>query len=233
MNYRILIFSIIILNALVSGVFGYPSLLGYSGAPGSHGNCASSCHGTTGGTIQVDGFPEEYTPEETYTLAISHDGGDAIVQFNGSCRQGDGSDNAGVIAAGTDTETYYVGVETNGVRFSSDNLDEAIFLWTAPESGSGEVRLYISGLQGGFNGQNSNLVYVSQEVGAFNYGDADGNGVINILDITYLIIYLYKGGPAPSPSESGDVNCNGATNILDITYLIVYLYKGGPAPCSL
>jgi len=65
-------------------------------------------------------------------------------------------------------------------------------------------------------------------------GDANGNGVINILDITYLINYLYKGGPAPVPFPvaSGDPNCNCVINILDITHLINYLYKGGPAPCD-
>jgi len=63
-------------------------------------------------------------------------------------------------------------------------------------------------------------------------GDANGNLVINILDITYLINYLYKGGPAPIPYEicSGDPNANCAVNILDITYLINFLYKGGPLP---
>jgi hypothetical protein len=65
-------------------------------------------------------------------------------------------------------------------------------------------------------------------------GETNNNGVINILDITYLINYLYKGGPAPAPFAlcSGDANCNCVVNILDVTYLISYLYKGGPAPCE-
>ncbi|MFH2036344.1 MAG: S8 family serine peptidase [Candidatus Zixiibacteriota bacterium] len=65
-------------------------------------------------------------------------------------------------------------------------------------------------------------------------GDANNNGVFNILDITYLIAHLYKGGPAPAPYPlcSGDANCNCVVNILDITYLISYLYKFGPAPCT-
>jgi len=65
-------------------------------------------------------------------------------------------------------------------------------------------------------------------------GDADGNGAHNILDITYIINYLYKGGPPPIPYPlcSGDADCNCSLNILDATYLIKYLYKGGPPPCS-
>jgi len=61
-------------------------------------------------------------------------------------------------------------------------------------------------------------------------GDADNDGIVNILDITFLISYLYKGGPAPPCLVEGDANGDCILNILDITYLISYLYKGGPAP---
>jgi hypothetical protein len=64
----------------------------------------------------------------------------------------------------------------------------------------------------------------------FICGDPNRSGVINALDITYLINYLYKGGAAPKPPESGDVNNSGTVNAIDITYLINYLYKGGSAP---
>ena len=65
--------------------------------------------------------------------------------------------------------------------------------------------------------------------------DVDSSGTTNILDITYLINYLYKGGPEPDCGLSyigicGDVDNNEIVNLLDITYLINYLYKGGPEP---
>jgi hypothetical protein len=65
-------------------------------------------------------------------------------------------------------------------------------------------------------------------------GDADGNEIINLLDVTYIIKYLYKGGPPPTPYPvcSGDPNCDCIVNLLDVTYLISYLYKGGPPPCD-
>jgi uncharacterized protein (TIGR02145 family) len=70
---------------------------------------------------------------------------------------------------------------------------------------------------------------------AANCGDVDNSGTMNILDITYLISYVYKNGPEPDCGtsfigECGDVNNSGAINILDITYLINYVYKGGPEP---
>jgi plastocyanin len=67
-------------------------------------------------------------------------------------------------------------------------------------------------------------------------GDANHNGSVNIQDITYVINFLYKAGPAPTcqgnPGKypEADANSNGLTNIQDVTYLINFLYKGGPAP---
>ncbi len=62
-------------------------------------------------------------------------------------------------------------------------------------------------------------------------GDCDRNGVINILDIVYLINCKFKGGACPEPLEVGDANCNLMVNILDIVYLVDYKFKGGPEPC--
>jgi PKD repeat protein len=63
----------------------------------------------------------------------------------------------------------------------------------------------------------------------YQRGDANRDGGRNIQDITFLINFLYKGGPAPDP-YSGDVNGSGMINISDVTYLINFLYKGGPPP---
>jgi hypothetical protein len=64
----------------------------------------------------------------------------------------------------------------------------------------------------------------------FMCGDADNNGVISLLDVTYLINFLYKGGPPLSTPEAGDADGNGRLDLLDIVYLINYLYMGGPYP---
>ena len=61
-------------------------------------------------------------------------------------------------------------------------------------------------------------------------GDAKGDENCNILDITYLISHLYKGGPPPPCLNEGDPKGDCNINILDITYLISFLYKGGPEP---
>jgi len=61
-------------------------------------------------------------------------------------------------------------------------------------------------------------------------GDANGDTIINIFDVTFLISYLYMEGPAPDPIEAGDANGDGTINIFDVTYLIAYLYMEGPEP---
>jgi len=64
------------------------------------------------------------------------------------------------------------------------------------------------------------------------FGDASGNGAVNAQDVTYLINFLYKHGPAPANNYlMGDADCSGNVNILDISYLIKFLYKGGNPPC--
>ena len=61
-------------------------------------------------------------------------------------------------------------------------------------------------------------------------GDSDNSGTVNILDVTYIINYLYKFGPAPDPEDIADADGSGSINLLDVTYLVNYLYKYGPAP---
>jgi hypothetical protein len=61
-------------------------------------------------------------------------------------------------------------------------------------------------------------------------GDADNSGRINLLDVSFVISYLYRGGAAPNPLSVADVDGNGIINLLDISYIIDFLYRGGPAP---
>lgn len=66
---------------------------------------------------------------------------------------------------------------------------------------------------------------------AISRGDTNNSKVINILDVTYLTAFIYKGGPPPKPDYlMGDASCDRLVNIIDVTYLIAYLWQGGPAP---
>jgi hypothetical protein len=79
------------------------------------------------------------------------------------------------------------------------------------------------------NDASDNVSVLLNEPG-FTRGDANGDGIINVGDIVYLVSYLYKNGPAPSPIDAGDCNCDDIVNVGDVVYLVSYLYKGGPPP---
>jgi hypothetical protein len=64
----------------------------------------------------------------------------------------------------------------------------------------------------------------------FIRGDANGDGVINIADVVYLINYLFAHGSAPQPFEAGDANSDGKINSADVVYLINYLFAHGSPP---
>lgn len=163
---------VLALTTAIGLCLGLPSYTGYSGAPGSAGTCAGSCHGSGGGTISVSGFPMSYTPGQDYTIRVSRTSGARIANFNASVRIGSGSQNAGAIDAGTSTAVYNVPGETNGVQFASPNHDTGNFTWTAPSPGVGEVRLYLSGLQGtSSSGPNTEIMLTAEAAGIAEPGN--------------------------------------------------------------
>ena len=64
----------------------------------------------------------------------------------------------------------------------------------------------------------------------FIVGDANGDEVVDVADVMYLINYLFLAGPAPDPLEAGDANSDGVVDIADTMYLINYLFIGGSPP---
>lgn len=62
-------------------------------------------------------------------------------------------------------------------------------------------------------------------------GDANFNGAITIVDLNYMVNYLFRGGAAPLPvMEAGDFSCDGFTNIIDLNRNVNYFFRGGPGP---
>ena len=69
-------------------------------------------------------------------------------------------------------------------------------------------------------------------------GNADNEVVagepIDIADLTFIVAYLFTGGPAPPCPEAGNVDAltgpYDPVDVSDLTYLIAYLFTGGPAP---
>lgn len=63
-------------------------------------------------------------------------------------------------------------------------------------------------------------------------GNIDHLGGINVIDLNWLVGYLFKAGPPPVTLMAGDLNCSTAVSVSDLTYLVNFLFKGGPSLCS-
>ncbi len=129
------------------------------------------------------------------------------------------------------TVSYYVGsvtpppagsysIDENGVlRFNSASADSGLFTFEICANN-------------GYEEQCCNVYFSGGHCCSLS-GDIDYQGDINVGDITYLVSFLFKGGP-PSPcGGNADVDGSGDVNVADLTYLVNYLFKGGapPAPC--
>lgn len=62
------------------------------------------------------------------------------------------------------------------------------------------------------------------------FGDANGDGTVDVADAVYLINYLFEDGTAPTPRASGDPNNDCVIDVADIIYLVNFLFIAGPAP---
>jgi hypothetical protein len=63
-----------------------------------------------------------------------------------------------------------------------------------------------------------------------NTGDANNSGIVNGIDVVFMVSYLRGGPPIPEPSERGDANGDCTVNGLDVVYMVNYLKGQGPGP---
>jgi hypothetical protein len=62
-------------------------------------------------------------------------------------------------------------------------------------------------------------------------GDVNGDCRLDVVDIVFLLNYIFIGGPAPAPLCIGDVNRSGGDpDSDDAMYLISYMFLYGPPP---
>lgn len=63
-----------------------------------------------------------------------------------------------------------------------------------------------------------------------NRGDVNGDGVgPNIIDLTTLVDFLFRGSSAPDCYLESDVNGDGMSiNILDLIFVVDFIHRGGP-----
>ena len=75
------------------------------------------------------------------------------------------------------------------------------------------------------DGGTSNPGYFTAK-NAIQRGDVDGDGNVNIVDVTALINYLLGGSASDINMTAADCNTDGSVTIIDVTALINYLLSG-------
>jgi hypothetical protein len=107
-------------------------------------------------------------------------------------------------------------------------LSDTSFALTNKAPGSYWYRLKATDAQGQ-EGRYSKLVgtTVYQQ---YTRGDYNGDGTLDISDLSSIVDYLFFGGVGPDPFEVGDVNCDGAVDISDLQAIIDFLFFGVPLP---
>jgi surface protein len=75
------------------------------------------------------------------------------------------------------------------------------------------------------DGGPSNPGYFTEK-NAFILGDVNGDGTVNIADVTALITKVLKGNTNASDCPAGDLNGDGTLSIADVTSLITMVLRG-------
>ena len=61
--------------------------------------------------------------------------------------------------------------------------------------------------------------------------DPNGDELVNVDDVDFLIDYYFYSGTTPVSLVASDLNCDGSVDIADITYLAAYINGTGAPPC--
>jgi len=173
-------------------------------------------------------------------------GGMAV--FQGAVLNGWGAENAPhQLGSGFDKEFIYAQMSTleGYVEFAGDSLIDLHtgMTFEMVDMTAEQNKEYVIALVTTNQGWDDYLAQVDQ---AYNWavnneiifpfvcnctpGDANGDGQVGVGDAVYIISYVFKGGPPPTPYPrcSGDANGDCRCNVCDAVYLYGYVLKGGP-----
>jgi hypothetical protein len=80
----------------------------------------------------------------------------------------------------------------------------------------------------------NSIIYLNQTVCGnlveCKCGDVNADGNVGIVDVVYMINWLFNAGREPCPELMGNVNLYRGVSIADIVSLINYLFNNGPEP---
>jgi hypothetical protein len=149
-----------------------------------------------------------------YTQVRSVDQEVVIYNIPGGCVNWQATSNASWLiptpASGTTTQTITIRSDAVGLSLGQ-HLGKVTF--TAAGAANSPIELPV-------------------ELWVYTPGDANGDGVANIVDVVYIIVYIFMDGPAPVPVLwTGDTNCTHTINVTDAVWMIDWIFNHGEAPC--
>lgn len=217
------------------------SLFTGNGASGIHTSTGSwGNYSITNNTIVLNGKglyfwydPPKASETKAYSFELSHIARNLVAYNAETGIESDGLGFIGVVvecnnAFGNTVEDFHPGVPWG--PYAGDTLGN---ISADPQFCDLDTAYSVSNLSPCLPENNScGVMMGAYGIGCYQTeicGDANGNGTVGITDATYLLGYLYRGGPSPVPTlRAADVNGSGTLNMLDVTYLIAYLFKSGP-----
>ena len=63
-------------------------------------------------------------------------------------------------------------------------------------------------------------------ISGYSVGDFDNNNFVTILDLTFLINFLFRNGPPPGPIWLGDTNRDQIVDIQDLVKIVDHMFRG-------
>ncbi|MFQ6009159.1 MAG: M1 family aminopeptidase, partial [Candidatus Zixiibacteriota bacterium] len=129
---------------------------------------------------------------------------------------------------GTGSNTYSI---VNGALPPGYSIDNnGIISGTTSDTGSFTFTVLVDDNGSNYWDEEEFTIYVAPTI--FIPGDVNFNGSVNIVDVTYLVDYLFRSGPPPPVLNAADVNGSCSIAVDDVTYFVDYLFRDGPAPVT-
>ncbi|MBU8933715.1 MAG: PKD domain-containing protein [candidate division Zixibacteria bacterium] len=206
-------------------------------------------NGTPGQQVRVDVYARNYLALRSVTIPVSW-AGPYNLDYDSASIAGLRTEDAEVFETShfdpwANRATYLIRSSQDGslAGMAADTGAIMSLFFTIPSGASGGPNpIDISGYSSG----STNYVpgfwasagsydpeTISGAVDFCSEGDIDNNGEGPVIgDLTYLVSYLFTGGPPPPIPGAANVDGFGGDepNIADLTYLVAHLFTGGPPP---
>ncbi|MBU0959386.1 MAG: hypothetical protein KKB31_05570, partial [Nanoarchaeota archaeon] len=111
--------------------------------------------------------------------------------------------------------------------------------WDSTQTSNGLNILRLTSYGGGLTSRDEIEVEVNNDLpcDCGVWGDLNGDGAINPVDVVFMINKVYLGNdqlvqPPNCPLQAGDVNCDGNVNPVDVVFMVNYVYLSNNMFCD-